>query len=113
MLATRTSSDPTVAARVTADLHGLPTGRLTARDTAAHIFTADIHELRAWINALGGFVTRQRAAAPSPSGRSTPTPSPAPTARAPRSSSTPCPSLASASTRTSPKPLRNDPAPTP
>jgi hypothetical protein len=56
-----TSSDPTVAALVTANLHGLPTGRLTARDTAAHIFTADIHELRAWINALGGFVTRQRA----------------------------------------------------
>ncbi|MEU7338639.1 hypothetical protein [Streptomyces sp. NPDC007074] len=61
MLAIRTSSDPITAARVTADLHGLPTGRLIARDTAAHIFTADVYELRAWINALGGFVTRQRA----------------------------------------------------
>ncbi|GAX57237.1 hypothetical protein [Streptomyces olivochromogenes] len=54
-------TDPAIDAQVTADLHGLPTGRITARDTAAHIFTADIHELRAWINALGGYVTRQRA----------------------------------------------------
>jgi hypothetical protein len=58
---THTSTDPTVAALVTANLHSLPTGRLIARNGAAHIFTADVHELRAWLNALGGYVTRERA----------------------------------------------------
>jgi hypothetical protein len=57
----RPTTDPVAAAQVTADLHGLPTGRLTARNTAAHIFTADLADLLAWRTALGGDVTRQRA----------------------------------------------------
>ena len=53
--------NPTDAAQVTADHHGLPTGRLTAHNSAAHIFTADLADLLAWRAALGGTVTRQRA----------------------------------------------------
>jgi hypothetical protein len=54
-------TDPAIAAQATADLHGLPTGRLTTRGDAAHIFTADLADLLAWRAALGGTVTRQRA----------------------------------------------------
>lgn len=54
-------TDPAIAAQVTADLHGLPTSRLTTRGDAAHIFTADLAHLLAWRTALGGDVTRQRA----------------------------------------------------
>lgn len=52
---------PDVAAIVTAELHSLPTGRITQRNSAAHIFTADIDELRPWLTARGGHVTRQAA----------------------------------------------------
>ena len=52
---------PADAATVTADLHGLPTGRLTSRGTAAHAFVDTIHDLTAWITARGGYTTRERA----------------------------------------------------
>jgi hypothetical protein len=57
----RTSTEPTTAALVTADLHGLPIGRLIARNDAAHIFTDDIRHLHAWLTACGGYTTRERA----------------------------------------------------
>lgn len=56
-----TSITPDAAAQAAADYLGLPTGRLIARDGTAHIFTDDIHDLRAWLNALGGYTTRERA----------------------------------------------------
>lgn len=52
---------PDAAAQAAADHLGLPTGRLTTRDDAAHIFTADLADLIAWRAALGGTVTRERA----------------------------------------------------
>jgi hypothetical protein len=55
-------TDPAIAAQTTADLHNLPVGRLTARNQAAHIFLTDLNGLDAWLTALGGHVTRQRAA---------------------------------------------------
>lgn len=55
-------TDPATAAQVTADLHNLPIGRLTARNQAAHIFNTDTRDLDAWLTALGGHITRQRAA---------------------------------------------------
>ena len=61
MPTTYTAQDPADAARATADFHGLPTGRLTSRDGAAHIFTDNINDLRAWLNACGGYVLRERA----------------------------------------------------
>ena len=58
---THTSTDPVIALLVTADHHGLPTGHSTARDGQAHVFLADVYEMRPWLNALGGTVTRQPA----------------------------------------------------
>lgn len=55
------ATDPARAATITADLHSLPTGRLTARNSVAHIFTADIDDLEAWLNARGGYILRQPA----------------------------------------------------
>ncbi|WP_051713632.1 hypothetical protein [Streptomyces sp. NRRL WC-3626] len=54
------SSDADEAALVTADLNSLPTGRLAAREDTTYIF-ADMHELLAWLRALGGHVTHQAA----------------------------------------------------
>lgn len=54
-------TDPALAATVTADLHGLPTGRLTTRDTAAHAFVDEPADLTAWLTARGGYTTRERA----------------------------------------------------
>ena len=61
MPSTASHTDPTLAATVTADHHGLPTGRLTARGPVAHIFTADIDDLAAWLTARGGYTLRQAA----------------------------------------------------
>ncbi|MGH8917427.1 MAG: hypothetical protein ACRD0H_03665 [Actinomycetes bacterium] len=53
---------PDYAAAVTADLHNLPTGRLTSRENAAHIFTNRLDDLTAWLTARGGYTTHERAA---------------------------------------------------
>jgi hypothetical protein len=56
------STDPVAAARVTADTHGLNTSHLiTAHNGAAHVFVADVNDLRPWLNELGGHITRQPA----------------------------------------------------
>ena len=54
-------TDPATSAQVAADFHNLPIGRLTARNQAAHNFVPDLHDLDAWLTALGGHITRQRA----------------------------------------------------
>lgn len=54
-------TDPTQAAQVTADHHGLPTGRLTAHDHAAHIFLDHVDGLTQWLHATGGYTTRRDA----------------------------------------------------
>jgi hypothetical protein len=54
--------DAELAAAATADHYGLPTGRLDVRGDAAHIFTAQIADLTAWLNARGGYTTRERGA---------------------------------------------------
>lgn len=54
-------TDPALAATVTADNHGLPTGRTAAYDNAAHIFLDHTDGLVAWHDALGGYTTRQEA----------------------------------------------------
>lgn len=53
---------PTDAAQAAADHLGLPTGRLTQHGDTAHIFTDNHHHLHAWLKALGGYTTRERAA---------------------------------------------------
>ncbi|MFJ7023203.1 hypothetical protein ACIQUW_33060 [Streptomyces sp. NPDC101117] len=50
-----------VKAEVTADLNGLPHGRITDRDGEAQVFTASLSELELWWLALGGHITRQPA----------------------------------------------------
>lgn len=61
MATTIRRTDPALAAAVTADLHGLPTGRLTTRGDVAHIFTDQIADLATWLAARGGYTTRERA----------------------------------------------------
>ncbi|MFF1358706.1 hypothetical protein [Streptomyces sp. NPDC058297] len=61
MATTIRRTDPAYAASATADFHGLPLGRLTARGDAAHIFTGQIADLATWLNARGGYTTRERA----------------------------------------------------
>lgn len=50
-----------VKAEVTADLNGLPSGRITEHDSAAHVFTSGLDDLTAWFMFLGGHITRQAA----------------------------------------------------
>ncbi|MFD5848331.1 hypothetical protein [Streptomyces chartreusis] len=50
-------TDPITAAQTTADLHTLPTGRLTRHDGAAHVFLDDINGLVQWLVATGGYTT--------------------------------------------------------
>lgn len=50
-----------VKAEVTADLNGLPHGRITQHDDQAHVFTIGLAELELWFIALGGHITRQPA----------------------------------------------------
>ena len=59
----RTASriDPADAATVTADLHNLPTGRVSAQDGTAHVFADDTDSLVEWHDALGGHTTRRDA----------------------------------------------------
>jgi hypothetical protein len=54
-------TDPTEAAQVTADHHGLPTGRTVRYDNAAHIFLEHIDGLAQWLHATGGYTTRRDA----------------------------------------------------
>ncbi len=54
-------TDPITATQVTADHHGLPTGRLTSRDTTAHIFLESLNGLLMWMAATGGYTTRRPA----------------------------------------------------
>ncbi|MGW2520526.1 hypothetical protein ACWC09_26625 [Streptomyces sp. NPDC001617] len=54
-------TDPIAAAQVTADTHGLPTGRLTSRDNTAHIFLESLNGLLKWMAATGGYTTRRPA----------------------------------------------------
>ncbi|WP_328545415.1 hypothetical protein [Streptomyces europaeiscabiei] len=53
--------DAAVKAEVTADYNGLPHGRISDHDGAAHVFTTGLPELTAWYLALGGRITRQPA----------------------------------------------------
>lgn len=53
--------DSAVKAEVTADLHGLPHGRITDRDGEAQVFTTGLADLELWFLALGGHITRQPA----------------------------------------------------
>lgn len=50
-----------VKAEVTADLNGLPHGRITDRDGEAQVFTTELADLELWFLALGGHITRQPA----------------------------------------------------
>lgn len=52
---------PAVKAEVTADLNGLPHGRITEQGTEAHVFTTGLDELVDWYLALGGRITHQPA----------------------------------------------------
>jgi hypothetical protein len=52
---------PAVKAEVTADLNGLPHGRITQYQDVAHVFTVGLPELELWFMALGGPITRQPA----------------------------------------------------
>lgn len=52
---------PDVAAIVTAELHGLPTGRTVRNDNAAHIFLDHVDGLAQWLHATGGYTTRRDA----------------------------------------------------
>lgn len=52
---------PAVKAEVTADMNGLPHGRITEQGTDAHVFTAGLTELTDWFLALGGRITCQPA----------------------------------------------------
>ncbi|MEU5043227.1 hypothetical protein [Streptomyces griseorubiginosus] len=54
-------TDPATAAQTTADIHGLPTGRLTTRHTEAHIFLESTDGLLKWLDATGGYTTRRPA----------------------------------------------------
>jgi hypothetical protein len=55
-------TNPALAALVTADTHGLNTAHLiTAREGQAHVFVADLNDIRPWLNELGGHITRQPA----------------------------------------------------
>jgi hypothetical protein len=51
--------DAAVKAEVTADLNGLPHGRITQYHDVAHVFTVGLAELELWFMALGGPITRQ------------------------------------------------------
>ncbi|MGV2914646.1 hypothetical protein [Streptomyces alfalfae] len=52
---------PANAAQITADLYGLPTGRLSSRETAAHAFVDTLDDLTTWLAIRGGYTTRERA----------------------------------------------------
>lgn len=52
---------PAVKAEVTADLNGLPHGRITEHQGAAHVFTAGLADLENWFMFLGGRITHQPA----------------------------------------------------
>ncbi|MCX4885941.1 hypothetical protein [Streptomyces sp. NBC_00847] len=52
---------PDVAAIVTAELLGLPTGRTVRHDNAAHIFLDHVDGLAQWLHATGGYTTRRDA----------------------------------------------------
>lgn len=52
---------PAIQAEVTADLNGLPRGRITSQGTEAHVFTAGLDDLTAWWLALNGRITCQDA----------------------------------------------------
>ncbi|MEZ7005616.1 hypothetical protein [Streptomyces sp. AD55] len=52
---------PALKAHTTADLHGLPHGRITEQGTEAHVFVADLDDLTAWWMALEGRITCQNA----------------------------------------------------
>jgi hypothetical protein len=52
---------PAVKAEVTAEYNGLPHGRITEHDGAAHVFTAGLDDLALWFMALGGRITHQPA----------------------------------------------------
>ncbi|MET8585687.1 hypothetical protein ABZX39_33190 [Streptomyces collinus] len=52
---------PAVKAEVTADLNGLPHGRITEQGTEAHAFVTGLDELVDWYMALGGRITHQPA----------------------------------------------------
>ena len=54
-------TDPTTEAQVTADHHGLPTGRTVPYDNAAHIFLDTVDDLAKWLRATGGYTTRRDA----------------------------------------------------
>lgn len=62
MATTIRRTSPALAAAVTIDLHGLPAGHLDTSDNAAHIFTAQVADLTAWLTARGGYTTRERGA---------------------------------------------------
>jgi hypothetical protein len=53
--------DSAVKAEVTADLNGLPHGRITDRDGEAQVFTSGLRDLEVWFLALGGHIARQPA----------------------------------------------------
>lgn len=53
---------PADAATVTAEVHGLPTGRLYNRPAAAHAFVDHLDDLTAWLTARGGYTTHERLA---------------------------------------------------
>ena len=52
---------PAVKAEVTAELNGLPHGRIDEQDGVAHVFTASLDDLTRWFMALGGRITPQPA----------------------------------------------------
>ena len=52
---------PAIKAETTADLNGLPHGRITEQGTEAHVFTAGLDDLVSWFMALGGRITCQTA----------------------------------------------------
>ena len=52
---------PAVKAEVTAELNGLPHGRITEHHDTAHVFTTSLQELELWFLTLGGPITRQPA----------------------------------------------------
>ncbi|MEW2393117.1 hypothetical protein AB0933_32625 [Streptomyces venezuelae] len=53
---------PADAATVTADLHTLPAARIVSRDSVAHVFVTTLDDLNAWLEACGGYTTRDHAA---------------------------------------------------
>lgn len=55
--------DPTTAAETTADIHGLPTGRIGHHAGTAHVFLDSPYGLAQWLDATGGYTTRREAGA--------------------------------------------------